>query len=83
MNERNIELVEITPKDFWGAQDSHLEAIKHHYPKLKFVARGTTMKAYGEEEILDDFHSSSVQSRIDDLHEAFRDDSISLIITTI
>ena len=55
MNERNIELVEITPKDFWGAQDSHLEAIKHHYPKLKFVARGTTMKAYGEEEILDDF----------------------------
>ena len=55
MNERNIELVEITPKDFWGAQDSHLEAIKHHYPKLKIVARGTTLKAFGEEEILDDF----------------------------
>lgn len=32
---------------------------------------------------IDDFHSSSIQSRIDDLHEAFRDDSISLIITTI
>lgn len=57
MNERNIELVEITPKDFWGAQDSHLEVIKHHYPKLKIVARGTTVKVYGEEEILDDFET--------------------------
>ena len=57
MNERNIELVEITPKDFWGAQDVHLEAIKKHYPKLKFVARGTTLKVYGEEEILEEFEN--------------------------
>lgn len=55
MNERSIELVEITPKDFWGAQDVHLEAIKKHYPKLKIVARGTTLKVFGEEDILDDF----------------------------
>ena len=57
MNERNIELVEITPKDFWGAQDVHLEAIKKYYPKLKFVARGTTLKVYGEEEILEEFEA--------------------------
>lgn len=55
MNERSIELIEITPKDFWGAQDVHLEAIKKHYPKLKIVARGTTLKVFGEEDILDDF----------------------------
>ena len=55
MNERIIELVEITPKDFWGAQDVNLEAVKKYYPKLKIVARGTTLKAYGEEEILDEF----------------------------
>ncbi len=57
MNERNIELVEITPKDFWGTQDVHLEAIKKYYPKLKLVARGTTLKVYGEEEILEEFET--------------------------
>ncbi|RYJ44853.1 MULTISPECIES: PhoH family protein [Flavobacterium] len=55
MNERTIELVDIAPKDFWGAQDSHLETIKKYYPKLKIVARGTTLKAFGEKEMLDEF----------------------------
>lgn len=57
MNERIIELEHITPKDFWGAQDIHLEVIKKLYPKLKIVARGTTMKIYGEAEILDQFQT--------------------------
>lgn len=55
MNERTIELDGIAPKDFWGAQDAHLETIKKYYPKLKIVARGTTLKAFGEKEILDEF----------------------------
>lgn len=55
MNERTIELTDITPKEFWGAQDAHLEIIKKLYPKLKIVARGTLVKAYGEKEILDEF----------------------------
>ncbi len=55
MNERIIELVDIAPKEFWGAQDAHLETIKKYYPKLKIVARGTTLKAFGEAEILDEF----------------------------
>jgi phosphate starvation-inducible PhoH-like protein len=55
LNERTIELTDIAPKDFWGAQDSHLETIKKYYPKLKIVARGTTLKAFGEKEILDEF----------------------------
>ncbi|MNK22272.1 PhoH-like protein [compost metagenome] len=55
MNERTIELTDIAPKDFWGAQDSHLETIKKYYPKLKIVARGTTLKAFGERDMLDEF----------------------------
>lgn len=55
MNERTIELVDITPKEFWGAQDSHLELIKSLYPKIKIIARGTILKAYGEKEVLDEF----------------------------
>jgi phosphate starvation-inducible PhoH-like protein len=55
LNERTIELTDIAPKDFWGAQDAHLETIKKYYPKLKIVARGTTLKAFGEKEMLDEF----------------------------
>ncbi len=57
MNERIIELTDITAKDFWGAQDVNLETIKKYYPKLKIVARGATLKVYGEEEILDEFET--------------------------
>ncbi|WP_318639987.1 PhoH family protein [Flavobacterium ardleyense] len=57
MNERTIELIDIAPKDFWGAQDTHLETIKKYYPKLKIVARGTTIKAFGETEVLDEFEN--------------------------
>lgn len=55
MNEITIELVDIAPKDFWGTQDIHLETIKKYYPKLKIVARGTTLKAFGEKEVLEEF----------------------------
>ena len=55
MNERTIELIDIAPKDFWGAQDTHLETIKKYYPKLKIVARGTTIKIFGEKEALNEF----------------------------
>jgi len=57
LNERIIELTDITAKDFWGAQDVNLETIKKYYPKLKIVARGATLKVYGEEEILDEFET--------------------------
>lgn len=57
MNERTIELVNIAPKEFWGAQDRHLETIKKYYPKLKIVARGTLLKVFGEKEQLDEFEN--------------------------
>jgi len=57
LNERTIELVDIAPKDFWGTQDVHLETIKKYYPKLKIVGRGTTIKAFGEKEVLDEFEN--------------------------
>ncbi len=55
MNERIIELIDITPKEFWGINDKHLEIIKKHYPKLKIVARDTTLRVFGEKEMLDEF----------------------------
>ncbi|MDN3665891.1 PhoH family protein [Algibacter miyuki] len=56
MNEIIIELEEITPKEFFGAQNVNIELLKKYFPKLKIVARGNQIKAFGEEEMLDEFN---------------------------
>ena len=38
-----------------GSTDATFEILKKYYPKLKIVARGNSLKAYGEPEILDEF----------------------------
>ena len=55
MNEIKIELTEVNPREFFGQQNVHIDQIKSYFPKLKIVARGSTLKAYGEESILDEF----------------------------
>lgn len=55
MNERIIELTEINPNDFFGAQDSTITQLRTYFPKIKIVARGNKLKIYGESEILDEF----------------------------
>jgi len=55
LNELIIELEEISPKEFFGAQNSNIELLKKYFPKLKIVARGNKLKAYGDEELLDEF----------------------------
>ena len=55
MNERIIELTEINPNDLFGTQNSNIELLRKFFPKLKIVARGTKLKAFGEPEILDEF----------------------------
>ncbi|GGG51090.1 PhoH family protein [Bizionia arctica] len=55
MNEIIIELEEVSPKEFFGAQNANIELLKKYFPKLKIVARGTRIKAYGDEEMLEEF----------------------------
>ena len=55
MNELIIELEEIAPKDFFGAQNVNIELLKKYFPKLKIVARGNKIKAYGDEDLLEEF----------------------------
>lgn len=55
MNERIIELTEINPNDLFGTQNTNVEILRKYFPKLKIVARGNELKAYGESEILDEF----------------------------
>lgn len=55
MNELIIELVEISPREFFGLQNSNIDLLKKYFPKLKIIARGSKIKAYGDEDILEEF----------------------------
>ena len=55
LNEIIIELEEITPKEFFGEHNINIELLKKYFPKLKIVARGNKVKAFGDEELLEEF----------------------------
>lgn len=55
MNELVIELTETNPGDFFGHHNANLNLLKKYFPKLKIVARGNKIKAYGEQELLEEF----------------------------
>lgn len=55
LNELILELTEISPRDFFGQQNEHIDLIKKYFPKLKIVARGNKIKVYGDEALLEEF----------------------------
>ena len=55
MNEIEIELNEVSPQDFYGDKDITIEHLRRYFPKLKIIVRGNKIKAFGEEEILEEF----------------------------
>jgi len=55
LNELIVELTEISPRDFFGDQNANIELIKKHFPKLKIVARGNRITAFGDEDELEEF----------------------------
>jgi phosphate starvation-inducible PhoH-like protein len=55
LNELVLELTEISPREFFGQQNEHIDLLKKYFPKLKIVARGNKIKAYGDEDLLEEF----------------------------
>ena len=55
MNKLIIELTDITPKEFFGTQNNNIELIKTYFPKLKIVARGNKISAFGDDKLLAEF----------------------------
>jgi len=55
LNELKIDLSEVSPQEFFGQQNAHIEQIRSYFPKIKIVARGSTLKAYGEPSLLEEF----------------------------
>ncbi|MBT8313782.1 MAG: PhoH family protein [Maribacter sp.] len=55
MNELILELIEISPREFFGQGNENIDIIKKYFPKLKIVARGNKIKVFGDEELLEEF----------------------------
>ena len=56
LNEISIQLAEVNPTVFYGGSKSkNIAILKRYFPKLKIVARGDIVTAYGEEEVLEAF----------------------------
>ena len=55
MNEIKIDLNEVNSQEFFGNQNSNIAKLRTYFPKIKIIARGSTLRAYGEENILEEF----------------------------
>jgi phosphate starvation-inducible PhoH-like protein len=55
LNELIIEISEISPSELFGLQNANIDLLKRYFPKLKIVARGNKLKAYGDEGQLEEF----------------------------
>ena len=55
MNEIILELEQISPKEFFGPQNKNIELLKRYFPKVKIVARGNKITAFGDEDLLEEF----------------------------
>jgi len=55
LNEIKIDLSEVNPQEFFGDQNANIAKLRTYFPKIKIVARGNTLKAYGEDIILKEF----------------------------
>ncbi len=61
MSEKNIKLESINPIDFYGINNANIEKIRKSFPKIKVVARGSTLKIYGDDAEIERFHQKIKQ----------------------
>jgi phosphate starvation-inducible PhoH-like protein len=57
LNEIKIDLTEVNPRDFFGTQNSNIAKLRTYFPKIKIVARGNSLKVFGEPHILIEFET--------------------------
>lgn len=84
MNERIIELENLSPSEFFGPHNRHIEMVKKSFPKLKIVARGNKVRVFGEAVMLDEFEKK-FNSLVTYFHRYNKldDNSIERILSTV
>jgi len=55
LREKIFEIGAINPVELFGINDVKLEMIRKYFPKLRIIARGTTLKAVGDDEQIAEF----------------------------
>ena len=55
MIEKVLVLNSVNPLDIYGVNNKKLEFISKFFPKLKIISRGSELKVFGEEEIIEQF----------------------------
>ncbi len=58
LKERLIEITGVPATELFGVNNAHVELMKEHYPKLKIIARGDTLKVFGEPGLIDEFDNA-------------------------
>lgn len=58
MQEKEILIESIAPQDFFGVNNEKFKQVKDHFSKLKIVARGNTIKVYGESDEIQRFENT-------------------------
>ena len=61
MTELKIELEELNSQDFFGQQNRNITKLRSCFPNLKIVARGNSIKAFGEEKYLKKFQKDLIK----------------------
>jgi phosphate starvation-inducible protein PhoH and related proteins len=83
LNERSIHLNEMNPIDFFGPNNVTLTQIKKFFPKLKIVARGSDIKAFGEPIILDEFEKRfEMLLKYFDKYNSLDENAVEQLLTT-
>ena len=84
MNEKIIELENMSPSEFFGPHNRNIEMVKKSFPKLKIVPRGNKVRVYGEAIMLDEFEKK-FNSLITYFHRYNKldDNSIERILSTV
>jgi len=55
MTEKTISIDSINPLEIFGVNDTNLDLLKKHFPKLKVIARGSEIKIIGDDNQIDAF----------------------------
>ena len=84
MNEKIIELENMSPSEFFGPHNRNIEMVKKSFPKLKIVPRGNKVRVYGEAIMLDEFEKK-FNSLMTYFHRYNKldDNSIERILSTV
>lgn len=81
MNELIINIGALSPAILWGVSNDNFEVLKKTFPKLRLIARGDELKAFGESKELEQFNRTfqAILSHVNEFKELSPNDLENLL----